>query len=67
MISDFNLSGERHPGPCTGDALQITGLLITAHGSDEVRKRAESLGAVYMEKPVQLQKLETTVQQRTSR
>jgi hypothetical protein len=63
VISDFitwRVNGYRHPGPCTGDARQITGLLSTAHGSDEVRKRAGSFGAVYMEKPVQLQELETT-------
>lgn len=71
VISDFNL-----PGQLTGiDILNMAktmrrkmdALLITAHGSDEVKNRVASLGAVYMQKPVRLQELETTIHQRALR
>ena len=68
VISDFNLPGELtgidildHARALRGS---ITRLLITGHGSDDLRKRAELLGAVYMEKPVQLEALEMIIEQR---
>ena len=71
VISDLNL-----PGQLSGidilDALKtlprnIDGILITGTGSDEIRSRAKSLGATYMEKPIQLSELEKTIQQRARR
>ena len=71
VISDLNL-----PGNLNGiDILaavktlprKINAILITGIGSDEVRSRAKSLGAVYIEKPVQLRELENTIQQRARR
>jgi DNA-binding response OmpR family regulator len=41
---------------------KIDAILITGTGSDDVRRRANSLGAAYMEKPVQLRELETAIQ-----
>jgi hypothetical protein len=43
---------------------KIDAILITGTGSSDVRRRAKSLGAAYMEKPVQLKQLEQTIQQR---
>jgi DNA-binding response OmpR family regulator len=43
---------------------QVDGILITAIGSDDVKSRAKSLGAAYMEKPIQLGELEKTIEQR---
>ena len=71
VISDLNL-----PGNLNGiDILaalkkiprKIDAILITGTGSDDVRRRANSLGAAYMEKPVQLRELETAIQQRATR
>ena len=71
VISDLSL-----PGNLSGidilDALKtiprkIDAILITGTGSNDVRRRANSLGAAYMEKPVQLRELETTIQQRATR
>ena len=71
VISDLNL-----PGKLKGiDILaalktpprRINAILITGTGSDDVKSRAKSLGAAYMEKPVQLRELEKTIQQRASR
>jgi CheY-like chemotaxis protein len=71
VISDLSL-----PGNLSGidilDALKtiprkIDAILITGTGSDDVRRRANSLGAAYMEKPVQLRELEKTIQQRAKR
>ena len=71
IISDFNL-----PGNLSGiDILdaskslphQVDGILVTGNGSDQVRSRAKSLGAAYMEKPIQLRELEKTIQQRARR
>ena len=68
VISDLNL-----PGQIDGiDILRrlkearqkIDAILITACGSDEIKERAKSLGAVYMEKPIRLQELKETIQQR---
>ena len=68
VISDLNL-----PGKLKGiDVLaalktsprKINAILITGTGSDDVKSRANSLGAAYMEKPVQLRELEKTIQQR---
>jgi DNA-binding response OmpR family regulator len=46
---------------------QVDGILITGTGSDEIRSRAKSLGAAYMEKPIQLRELEKAIQQRARR
>jgi two-component system response regulator (stage 0 sporulation protein F) len=68
VISDLNLPGKLNGIDILG-ALKtlprkIDAILITGAGSDEVRSRAKSLGAVYMEKPVQLKELEQAIQQR---
>ena len=68
LISDLNL-----PGDLSGldilDALknlprQVDGILITGTGSDHVKSKAKSMGAAYMEKPIQLKELEKTIEQR---
>jgi DNA-binding response OmpR family regulator len=68
VISDLNL-----PGNLSGldilDALKklprkVDGILITGTGSDHIKSKAKSLGAVYMEKPIQLRELEKTIRQR---
>jgi DNA-binding NtrC family response regulator len=68
VISDVNL-----PGRINGiDVLaafktiprKVDAILITGAGADEIKRRANSLGAVYMEKPVSLKELEKTIQQR---
>jgi DNA-binding NtrC family response regulator len=61
VISDFVLSGtingldvltyQKQVAPGSGI------ILMTAFGSDEVRARSVSLGAVYLEKPIQLDDL----------
>ena len=61
MISDLNLPGKLN-GIDILDALnslarKIDAILITGTGSDDVKIRARSPGAVYMQKPVQLQEL----------
>ena len=65
VISDLNL-----PGQLNGlDILRrlretrqnIDAVLITASGSDEIKDQASSLGAVYMEKPIQLEELNSTI------
>ena len=65
VISDLNL-----PGRFNGiDVLrrlksrQIVAILITACGSEEIREQANSLGAAYMEKPVQLKDLQRRLQE----
>ena len=68
VISDLNLPGQLD-GLDILDALKafprkIDSILITGLGSDDIRKRAKALGAVYMEKPVRLQELERTIRQR---
>ena len=68
VISDLNLPGQLD-GLDILDTLkafprQIDSILITGLGSDDIRKRAKALGAAYMEKPLQLQELERTIQQR---
>ena len=66
VISDFRL-----PGRINGlDVLKhqeetLPGkrlVLITAFGSDEVRSEAASMGAIYMEKPLSLSQLLSTVE-----
>jgi two-component SAPR family response regulator len=46
---------------------KVDAILITSGGSDEIKNRADSLGAVYMEKPIKLQELARTIEQRTKR
>lgn len=61
VISDFRLSGringldvlKRQNATTPGGRL----LLITGFGSDDVRSETQNLGAVYMEKPLELTEL----------
>ena len=65
IISDFRLPGtingieilkhqrQRSPGKRL--------VLITAFGSDQVQSEAEAIGAVYMEKPLSLRELLSTI------
>ena len=68
VISDLNLPGKingidilaaikRLPRP-------IKTILITASGSDEVEIRAKLIGATYMRKPLRLEGLERSIEQR---
>lgn len=71
VISDLNLPGEID-GIDILDALRriprkIDAILVTGRGSDEIRSTASSLGAAYMEKPIQLRELEKAIQQRARR
>ena len=71
VISDLNLPGEIN-GIDILDRLKriprkVGAILITGAGSEDVRRRATSLGADYMEKPIQLEALNKTIQQRTRR
>jgi two-component system OmpR family response regulator len=68
VISDFNLPGKLN-GIDLLDALKkvthrIAAILITGRGSEEIKTRADSLGALYLEKPVELQELETALHRR---
>jgi len=65
VISDLNLPGKLN-GIDVLDALKkvthrIEAILITGRGSEEIKRRADSLGALYLEKPVQLLQLETAL------
>ena len=71
VISDLSL-----PGNLSGidilDELKtlprkIDAIVVTGCGSDEIKSRVNSLGAAYIEKPVQLRELEKTIEQRASR
>jgi DNA-binding response OmpR family regulator len=71
VISDLNL-----PGDLSGldilNALKnlprkVDGILITGTGSDQIKSRAKSLGAAYMQKPIQLRELENTIEQRAKK
>ena len=71
VISDLILPGEIS-GIDILDALKtiprkIDGILVTGQGSDEIKTRADSLGAAYMEKPLQIRELEKTIEQRARR
>jgi len=71
VISDLNLPG-RLSGMDILNALKtiprkVDAILITSGGSDEIKNRADSLGAVYMEKPIKLQELARTIEQRIKR
>jgi DNA-binding NtrC family response regulator len=71
VISDLNLPGKLNDIGIL-DALKtiprkIDAVLVTGTGSDEIKSKADSLGAVYMEKPVQLKELARTIQQRVRR
>ena len=48
----------------TSTQFDVDGILITGTGSDKIKSRAKSLGAAYMEKPIQLRELEKTIEQR---
>ena len=68
VISDLNLPGKLN-GIDILDALKtitrrIKAILITGRGSEEIKSKANSLGALYLEKPVQLQELETALEWR---
>jgi two-component system, OmpR family, response regulator len=71
VISDLNLPGEIS-GIDILDVLattpkKINGILVTGRCSDEIKTRADSLGAAYMEKPLQIRELEKTIEQRARR
>ncbi len=71
VISDLNLPGKLN-GIDILDALKtitrkIEAILITSRGSEEINSKANSLGAAYLEKPVQLQELESTLKRRVGR
>ena len=71
VISDLNLPGKLN-GIDILDALKaihhnIDAILITGRGSEEIKSKANSLGADYLEKPVQLRELESTVRRRAGR
>ena len=71
VISDLNLPGKLN-GIDILDALKATdrnteAILITGRGSEEIKNKANSLGADYLEKPVQLRELESTLQRRVGR
>jgi DNA-binding response OmpR family regulator len=71
VISDLNLPGQIN-GIDILEALKtiprkIDAILVTGRGSDEIKSRADSLGAAYMEKPVQLRELKKTIEQRARR
>ena len=71
VISDLNLPGKLN-GIDILDALKtitrrIKAILITGRGSEEIKSKANSLGALYLEKPVQLQELETALERRVGR
>jgi two-component system OmpR family response regulator len=71
VISDLNLPGKLN-GINILDALKavdsnIEAILITGRGSEEIKSKANSLGADYLEKPVQLRELERALQRRVGR
>jgi DNA-binding response OmpR family regulator len=71
VISDLNLPGKLN-GIDILDALKVVdhnveAILITARGSEEIKSKADSLGAAYLEKPVQLRELERALQRRVGR
>jgi DNA-binding NtrC family response regulator len=66
VISDFRLPGKingidvlKHQSTTASGKRLI---LITAFGSDDVRTEAEAMGAVYMEKPLSLSDLLSTIE-----
>jgi DNA-binding NtrC family response regulator len=71
VISDFLMSGtingldvltyQKQVSPGTGM------ILMTAFGSDEVKNRALSIGAVYLDKPVQLDDLVVRIKNLTAK
>jgi two-component system, OmpR family, response regulator len=76
MQFDVVISVLNSPGEISGidilDVLKtiqrkIDGILVTGRCSDEIKTRVDSLGAAYMEKPLQLRELEETIQQRARR
>ena len=71
VISDLNLPGKLN-GIDILDALKtitrrIKAILITGRGSEEFKSKVNSLGALYLEKPLQLQELETALEWRVGR
>ena len=68
VISDLNLPGKLNGIDILAALKTITrkirAILITGRGSEEIKSRANSLGAAYLEKPVQLQELEIALQQK---
>ena len=69
IISDFNLPGQINGMEVlttfnnSSSSSDGTAILITAYGSDEVQSRAQSLGAVYIEKPILLKSLDDAIHQ----
>ena len=48
-------------------ARRILPLLITGYSSNTIKRRVDSLGAAYFEKPLRIQELERTIQERVGR
>ena len=70
VITDLNLPGKLN-GIDILNALKavdhIEAILITGRGSEEIKSKANALGADYLEKPVQLRELENTLERRVGR
>jgi CheY-like chemotaxis protein len=71
VISDLNL-----PGKVNGiDILDLTkssphkidALLISAYGSEEAQEKANALGAVYMDKPIELKEVARIIEDKLRR
>jgi DNA-binding response OmpR family regulator len=71
VISDLNLPGKLNGIDILDSVKTITrkieAILITGRGSEEIKSKANSLGAAYLEKPVQLRELEIALQRRVGR
>ena len=71
VISDLNLPGQISRIDILNSLKtiprKVDGILVTGQGSDEIKIRADSVGAAYMEKPLQISELEKTTEQRARR
>jgi DNA-binding response OmpR family regulator len=70
VISDLNLPGRLNGIDILGRLKTIPrgidAILITGTGSDDARAKANSLGAAYIEKPLRLDDLKKTIEQRAA-
>jgi DNA-binding response OmpR family regulator len=76
MPFDFVISDLHLPGKLNGiDILDLTksssrkmdAILISAYGSEEVKEKANALGAVYMDKPIELKEVERIIEDKIRR
>jgi DNA-binding response OmpR family regulator len=75
MPFDFVISDLHLPGKVNGlDILDLTktprkidALLISAYGSEEAREKANALGAVYMDKPIELKEVARIIEAKIKR